>query len=790
MLSFPTQRVHLYRANKTYSNLGLINTYENKTDKACSFNLRQKELFDALKQYDFALKYYNNNLNKNKRVVSDINLLNKILSDSKASKNLYLFIGQRARNEILELNKKYRLTEQEKDRLSGLKEIVTVFNDIDSYVKQNSELSFKGAIDSEKKKRCHIAIHSASTVCAGISAVAGEGAAIGADTWFLRGVQALMFFYLKDLLGVDAMANLMYIGRQYVMGSYLGVRGAQILLGWLGLGGHVASYSTASAPITSAVRGVNSLLSTVITEKMGWGYVKSYEQDTMNARNQFLLSSIYLATMGILHFQDQSLLNPSNTSDIQTALSNIPEEDVTTFGQAIHTLSSLINLPRAGAIFTSSMLQGIITTRNLEENDKKEYFKNLIKISLLNTIFYEVINIPEENLIKEEAIAAIEKLKQDIENTPEVFQEFQRIQQDIIGKLNIDNINTRDFVKQFKDKEFVTNLAYTTGEAINIIADKWRKRNFATLKESNEKTKAKLEEEKIRSVLLNSSMTSKQIKELDKELDIIISQTKENMLGKTRANHALSRIAGYDAIKTLLNTIYLSPVKNKDENSVPSLLLFYGPSGVGKTVLGSALAEDAGTRFKNKTLGMYDEARIIDWIKDKLIEGEEIYKTSKRFSIIQLNEFDDFFNKNEKLLEDFLELIDNCAKKYHTTIFLTTNNPLLINSQILKKVDLTIPIGVASKNDIKDIVKYYINDREIEEYNLDEITNEFDRVKPDYMYSNAQIENIIDKRLPKTKCSQKDIINIIHSVKPCISKEINEKFENEQKFLKKEYIQC
>ena len=81
--------------------------------------------------------------------------------------------------------------------------------------------------------------------------------------------------------------------------------------------------------------------------------------------------------------------------------------------------------------------------------------------------------------------------------------------------VNIDNINTRDFVKQFKDKEFVTNLAYTTGEAINIIADKWRKRNFATLKESNEKTKAKLEEEKIRSVLLNSSMTSKQIKELD-----------------------------------------------------------------------------------------------------------------------------------------------------------------------------------------------------------------------------------------------------------------------------------
>ena len=790
MISFPIQKIHTYHINKSSNNFNLKNTDENNTDEICFCDLNQKELFAALKQYDFAIKYYNDNLNQNKRVVNHIQLLNKILQDPKASKNLYLFIGQRARNEIFELNKKYKLTEQEKDRLEGLKEITAVFSDIDDYAKQNDRISFKGEIDSEKKKLCHLTIHGASAVCAGISAAAGEGAAIGADTWFLRGVQALMFFYLKDLLDVDVVANLMYIGRQYVMGSYLGVRGAQILLGWLGLGGHATSVGSASGPITGAVRGVNSLLSTLITEKMGWGYVKSYEQDTMNAKNQFLLSTIYLATMGILHFQDQSLLDSSNISDIQTVLSKIPEENVTTFGQAIHTLSNIINLPRAGVMFTSSFLQSILLTKNLNEDEKKEYFKNLIKVSLLNTIFYEVLNIPEESLIKEEAMAAIEKIKQDIENSPEVFQEFQKIQQDIVCKLNIDNINTRDFVKQFKNKEFVTNLAYTTGETINIIADKWRKRNFATLKESNARTKEKLEKEKIRSVLLNSQITSEQKKELDKELNIIISQTKEYMLNKTRANHALSRIAGYDSIKTLLNTIYLSPVKNKDENAIPNLLLFYGPSGVGKTVLGSALAEDAGTKFKNKTLGLYDETRMLDWIKQKLIEGKETYKTSKRFSIIQLNEFEDFLNNNEKLLNEFLKLIDDCSKTYHTTIFLTTNNPLLINPKILKKVDLTIPIGVASKNDIRDIVKYYVNDREIEEYNLDEIINEFDRLKPDYMYSNAQIENIIDKKLPKNKCSQNDFINIIRSVKPCITKEVNEKFENEKKFLEKECIKC
>ena len=54
------------------------------------------------------------------------------------------------------------------------------------------------------------------------------------------------------------------------------------------------------------------------------------------------------------------------------------------------------------------------------------------------------------------------------------------------------------------------------------------------------------------------------------------------------------------------------------------------------------------------------------------------------------------------------------------------------------------------------------------------------------MYSNAQIENIIEKKLPKNHCSQNDFINIIRSVKPCITKEINEKFENEQKILNKD----
>ncbi len=777
--------IKYYNVKNSYFNGLYINNHSNS-----DIELEQQiPTLEKLSDYKFAKKYYNNKLNEDGKLFDNEKSFLDVFENNKARNVLFTFLRERAQEELFELNSKTNLTEDERNKKEGLKEIIKAFPQSDQIIAANripKEISFGAVLTSEQKKKCHIAIHSASAACGAISATMGEGAAIGADTAFLRGTQALMFLYLQNLLNVSPAASLMYAGRQYVMGSYMGVRGTQVFLGWLGVGTHVATAGTASGPVTGIVRGINSVLSTGITEKMGWGYVKSYEQDTMNAKDQLISTAIYGATMGILHFHDHGILAPSNSSDVQTALSKIPKENVSILGEVMHTLTGTINLPRAGTMFTASFLQGVLTTKNMDEKSKKEYFKNLVGMALMNTLFYETLNIPEDSIIRDDALLAIQKMQEELNNTPEVFKEFQEIQQKIIDDLHLENLNTRDFIKQFKDKDLLINLAFTTGEATNILADKWRKRNLSMLNEANAAADAKIKKEKARASYINSKLTPEQQKELDNELNKIVSKAKEDLINKTKSNHALGRIAGYAGTKALLNTVYITPVKNKDENVVPNLLLFYGPSGLGKTAIGSAIAEDAGTKFKNKTIGMGDAKKIIEWIKKRLEEGEENYNTNKRFSIIQLNEFDDFLNDNPDLLDEFLELIDNSAKKYHTTIFLTTNNPLLINKKILDKVELTIPMGVASKNDIREIVQYYVNNREIDGYNLDEITDEFENVKPDYMYSNAQIENIIEKKLPKNQCSQNDFINTIRSIKPCITKEINEKFENEQKILEKE----
>jgi len=62
--------------------------------------------------------------------------------------------------------------------------------------------------------------------------------------------------------------------------------------------------------------------------------------------------------------------------------------------------------------------------------------------------------------------------------------------------------------------------------------------------------------------------------------------------------------------------------------------------------------------------------------------------------------------------------------------------------------------------------------------------NKNEKVKPEHIYSNAQIENIILRKLPQN-CTQQDFVNIIKSTTPSITNSITDKFEYEKCHLEK-----
>ena len=644
-------------------------------------------------------------------------------------------------------------------------------------------ISFSGYIESENRRKCKYAIHGASAVCAGISAAMGEGAAVGADTPFLRGTQALMFFYLKDLLGVDMVSNIEYIARQYTWGQAIGVHGAKAIIGWLGIGGHAVTGGMASAPVTATVRGVNAALSGAITEKMGWGYVHSVEKNTMTPMKQLFADALYFAGMEFIGWSqgEHGVLDPNNITDIKTAMDNLPPEHVSILGNVMNEVSKYFNVQRAGIMFLTSLVHGVITTDpKLDEKSKKERYKAFIAAMLLNTTVYSILDIADSKNISQETIDTVRDLGAKIKATPEVYSEFVRAQQDLYDSLNVEQMDSGDFIKQFKDKQFTYNIAVMSGELSSMLADSWRKRNFAKLRDLSRQINTEGNRVSGHSRIINNRLTKEDRLKMDNDVRLIIEQAKEELRSKNISNHALGRIAGYDGLKVFLNTAYCDPVKNK-VGEVPSTILFYGPSGLGKTELGRALAEDTGARFRKENIGLKPDRKVLSKIKEYLNENEEASRTTGRYGIIQLNEIDGFLSDDKTLNDEFTEIIKDCVQKYHTTIFITTNNPLKINDKILNNIGLKIAVNPPDKDDVKSIIRHYASGKEIKDFNLEEIAKLLNEGNSGCSYSNAQIKNIIEN-LPKD-CTQSDLVNIIKALKPVITKDVKDKFENEKNLL-------
>ena len=741
--------------------------------------LQDKELFDALKQYNYAFRYYNDNLNNNKPVIPNLKLLNHILLDTKASKNLYLFIGERARSEISKLNQKPALTQQEREKLVGLKEIATVFPTIDDYSYQKRQISFKGEINKDQKANCHLAIHTASIICAGLSGMMGEGAAVGADTPFLWGTQGLLFMSLKKILNVDHIDHMFYILRQLMMGQVLGVQGAKLLINWLGIGGHALSGGVASPIITPAIQAVNGSLSGFITEKMGWGYVSACEHDRMTWKKQALQTAIYSVGMGIFGHGTDTIIDATSPDNIQSAMEAIPKENLYAYGKTLKTLIDVAHLDRFGFMFTAQVAEKMLFAKNTLN---KEEIKNSLKIALMNTAIYDLIDYQYGQEIQETTIAAVNKLGEEIKSTPEVFAEFQRAQRDLFDKIDIDKMSSAEFIKQFKDKKFVYNLAMLSGELSREIADKWRKRDFGKMLE-----KAK-EQDKIGTELSNSSrginlkFTPEQEEQLKKSIQSSFEIAVKKVQNSSSAT-GLDRVAGYEDTIKEIDKIFIQPIRQKAIDDIPSAILFYGPTGTGKTSIGVSLAQTTGSKFIQKSrvpLNSNVEA-LYNWLRSKAKDAEKLYADKQRHTIIQINEMGSFQNATEQDIEQFNSFISDCAKKHHLTIFFTTNKPLAINSTTLDKMK-KIPMAPANASDIEAIIKLYLGTKNIENLNINELVNEFKKVQPN-SYSNAQIQNIISNLPFNSTISQQQLLERINNEQPAISEQSIIDFNDEIKQL-------
>ena len=284
------------------------------------------------------------------------------------------------------------------------------------------------------------------------------------------------------------------------------------------------------------------------------------------------------------------------------------------------------------------------------------------------------------------------------------------------------------------------------------------------LGEAQKNKNTKLQEELDLKLAEIQKAQKSEMDEITKDIKDLMQSSKvfEKIHNKTNVK-GFGKIAGYqEQINTLLDhfgtPIALERIgKNAD---VPGGILFFGPQGIGKTTFAEAFADQLGCELVKITPEL--DAKT-NWNNLETIakDSQKRFQKDGKRTVILINEFDDFASNEPK--NGFKKVIDTispvgvrdiniklkrfieeCSKKYHCTVFATTNYPERIDSELLANGQFyKAGLPPANKANAAAVLKHYAEDFAEKDINYNELAELIVKNQPNEAFSNSRIRSVV-----------------------------------------------
>ncbi len=370
-----------------------------------------------------------------------------------------------------------------------------------------------------------------------------------------------------------------------------------------------------------------------------------------------------------------------------------------------------------------------------------------------------------QSILKEEELVKLEmKTRREVEREKKWYQSVDFHKIDVLENNKYNELNKQR-------KELVDILIKISNESEKIVSD--------TV-------------EDLKKYLDNQALLKSKLKSISEFYD-----TDAELM----QNKGFNCIAGYNKEKNILYKYFINEIQKEqygEISNVPNAILFFGPTGNGKTTFAKAFADETKCNLVSLTIDPFCEKQVADEkfyneLIDVAQKAEKNFLKSKNRTIIFLDEIINVIDKESTILPLITKFIQECSNEYHCTIFATTNHPLKI-AMPLEDINEKFPYIVAlDPPDVYNkakVLEYYITPKintKLDFVKLATFIEQRENVLQE-RFSISQIKEAICKKITNKEFSENEFFDLLSKIKPNITKDSLIKYEKEIKLLMKNRV--